>query len=391
MTTQDQLFYTACELVECRHSNKSRLNATTWTLLRELGIASRLPTKLGCRGGGGRNQRQQQQQQQRISTVVCHRSITKHTTIDTHTSSPINEILTTSTRRHTTTGRGNLIHITRVTTPSLYLESSHINVCCLNTRSLKNKTLSISDYVTSHDYGIMCQTETQLRSDIDAVCISEMVPTGYEFYHVPRNTGRIGGGEGIMFKTGLSVTTVSTSPTDTTVSHFDYRNCRVEHHGATIHFIIVYRSPTSTQNGLKTSVFFQEWSSFIEHVAVECADSIIVGDVNFHLDSDTNTDAHRFKDSLSTCGLKQHVNEPTHIKGQTLDLVITNEDSNDTIQKLEVTDPVLCDTSGNISGDHYAISLSARLSKPRTNRVIVEFRKLRAIDTTTFKECICQE
>ena len=110
-------------------------------------------------------------------------------------------------------------------------------MCCLNTRSVKNKTLSISDYVTSHDYDIMCLTETWLCSDIDAVCISEMVPTGYEFYHVPRNTGRIGGGVAIMFKTELSVTTLSTSHTETTVSHFEYINCRVEHHGATIQFI----------------------------------------------------------------------------------------------------------------------------------------------------------
>ena len=110
----------------------------------------------------------------------------------------------------------------------------------------------------------MCLTETWLRSDIDAVCISEMVPTGYEFYHVPRNTGRIGGGVGLMFKTGLTVTTVSSSHTDTTVSHFEYLNCRVEHHGATIHVIVVYRPPTSTQNGFKTSIFFKEWSSFVE-------------------------------------------------------------------------------------------------------------------------------
>ena len=56
-----------------------------------------------------------------------------------------------------------------------------------------------------------------------------------------------------------------------------------------------------------------------------------------------------------------------------------------------MTDPVLCDTSGNSSGHHYAISFSARLSKPRTNRAIVKFRKLREIDTATFKECICQD
>ena len=111
-----------------------------------------------------------------------------------------------------------------------------------------------------------------------------------------------------MFKTGLSVTIVSS------MTHFEYINGRIEHHGATINFIVVYRPPTSTQNGLGTSVYFQEWSSFVEYVAVECADIMLVGDVNFHLDSGTNTDASRFKDSLSSCGLKQHVNEPTQKK-----------------------------------------------------------------------------
>ena len=99
-------------------------------------------------------------------------------------------------------------------------------------------------------------------------------------------------------------------------------------------------------------------------MATDLTDSIIVGDVNFHLDSDSNTDACRFKDSLSTCGLRQHVNEPTHQKSHTLDVVIT-KDSGNIIDILEVTDPALCDKSGNISGDHYAISFSAHMSKPR--------------------------
>ena len=135
----------------------------------------------------------------------------------------------------------------------------------------------------------------------------------------------------------------------------------------------------------------QEWSSLIEHVAVECADSTIVGEVNIHIDSDTNADAHRFKDSLSTCGLKKHVNDSTHIKYHTLDAVIANEDSDNVIQNVAMTDPVLRDTSGNISGYQHAISFSARLSKPRTNRAIVQFQKLHEIDTKTFKECICQD
>ena len=55
MTTQDQLFYTVCQLVEYRHCNKSRLNATTWTLLRELGIAARLPPSAAAEVGVNNN------------------------------------------------------------------------------------------------------------------------------------------------------------------------------------------------------------------------------------------------------------------------------------------------------------------------------------------------
>ena len=60
-----------------------------------------------------------------------------------------------------------------------------------------------------------------------------------------------------------------------------------------------------------------QWPLFIEHLATETTD----GDVHFHQDSDTDAAARKFKDSLSTCGLKQHINELTHQKGHTLDVV----------------------------------------------------------------------
>ena len=152
---------------------------------------------------------------------------------------------------------------------------------------------------------------------------------------------------------------------------------------------MVYRPPTSVRNGLRTSTFFDEWTSFIEHLSIDHNNIIIVGDVNFHLDVNSNLDARKFNDSLATCGLVQHVNEPTHQKGHTLDVVIT-KDSNDIISKLEVTDPVLCDKAGNISGDHYAISFLAQMLKPHPHRRTVNFRKLRAIDVNSFKQCIQQ-
>ena len=130
-----------------------------------------------------------------------------------------------------------------------------INVCYLNTRSVKNKTLSIVDYITTHDYDIMCITETWLGSDIDANCIKEMVPSGYVFHHVPRNNGRTGGGVGIIFKTGLSMTILSSSSTDIDTAHFEYIDCRAKYQGATIRFIVVYRRRRPLRTGSKQAFF----------------------------------------------------------------------------------------------------------------------------------------
>ena len=69
------------------------------------------------------------------------------------------------------------------------------------------------------------------------------------------------------------------------------------------------------------------------------------------------------------------MNEPTHQKGHTLDVVIT-KDLKDIIGKLEVTDPVLCDKAGNIAGDHYAISFLTQMLKPHPHRRTVNVVKV---------------
>jgi hypothetical protein len=49
---------------------------------------------------------------------------------------------------------------------------------------------------------------------------------------------------------------------------------------------------------------------------------LVVGDINFHFDQPQNRDTNRINEILELNGL-QHVSEPTHKKGHTLDIVIT--------------------------------------------------------------------
>ena len=78
---------------------------------------------------------------------------------------------------------------------------------------------------------------------IDATCIGEMVPNGYEFHHVPRSNGRTGGGVGIVFKTELSLKVTSSSASDADTSQFEYIDCCTDNNCATIRFVVVYRPP----------------------------------------------------------------------------------------------------------------------------------------------------
>lgn len=55
---------------------------------------------------------------------------------------------------------------------------------------------------------------------------------------------------------------------------------------------------------------------------------LIMGDFNFHIDDLTNFYAREFLNLLDTFNMSQHVNEPTHQSGHTLDLLITRQGSN---------------------------------------------------------------
>ena len=52
---------------------------------------------------------------------------------------------------------------------------------------------------------------------------------------------------------------------------------------------------------------------------------LITVDFNFHVDDSSDKSAMSFLDIFSTFGLLQHVREPTHRCGHSLDLVLSNE------------------------------------------------------------------
>ena len=112
-----------------------------------------------------------------------------------------------------------------------------------------------------------------------------------------------------------------------------------------IDIVLFYRPPSLQTNGFTFGKFINKWTDLSSSHIVKKSDLIILGDINIHLDDATSCKTRIFIDSLSDCGLQQHVMQPTHYKGHTLDVV----------DGVQVRDIGLTYDNGSSIHDHYII------------------------------------
>jgi len=66
-------------------------------------------------------------------------------------------------------------------------------------------------------------TETWLGTDVDNIVLGDLIPDGYDFYHVPRIQQR-GGGVALIYNKSLSL---STMKSDTIFTNFEHLECTI--------------------------------------------------------------------------------------------------------------------------------------------------------------------
>ena len=84
-----------------------------------------------------------------------------------------------------------------------------------------------------------------------------------------------------------------------------------------------------------------------------------------------DVDAVKLQELLESTGLQQHVNVPTHIRGHTLDLIITRHSEN------IVTSPPRTDY---IFSDHMPVHCNLLVNKPRLKKTHISYRKVKSIN-----------
>lgn len=187
--------------------------------------------------------------------------------------------------------------------------SADIKMAVLNVRSLLNKSFIINDLILDKTLDCILLTETWLGTDAPVV-LTEASPPNFNFLFSTRG-GKKGGGTASIARTTMSSNAVPFN----SYSSF-------EHHAFVFSSpptlcITVYRPPQYS------SSFISEFSEFLSIIHTTYNRILITGDFNLHVDNTSDPVSREFLNLLNCLDFKQHITQPTHSRGHTLDLVIT--------------------------------------------------------------------
>ena len=155
---------------------------------------------------------------------------------------------------------------------------------------------------------------------------------------------------------------------------FEACEVRLSCQNSVIVLICLYRPPPSKKNKLKNSMFMEEFPDLLESLMSHDR-LIIVGDFNFHFDSNTDRNVKDLKTLIDHHNLKQLVNVPTQIFGHTLDWILTNNESD--VQDVHVVNKLI--------SDHYVVSFDIPFRSFKRLTKVVSSRNINALDIGKFK------
>lgn len=256
------------------------------------------------------------------------------------------------------------------TTTSPSATKNNTVFCLLNSQSLNNKSADFIDYVCDIKADIIAVTETWFTENDSAAKIL-CTPQGYKLFDCPRQN-RTGGGTAIICRKNINISRID-SPQ---MSSFEFSAWKLKISSSYIRLIIVYR-PGSSIHESSIGEFLTDFEKLLADVILCKEQLLITGDFNIHVDDPDNNYASKFLDLLSSFGLEQHVTEPTHIHGHTLDLVITR--NSDPIVK------AVPPKADRLFSDHFTVIGKLSVTKPCTIKTISTSRKLKAIDQLQLK------
>ena len=252
-----------------------------------------------------------------------------------------------------------------------------LSLCFWNGQSIVDKSQVITDFRTDNDIDIYLFVETWLSEDNHSKVISELKGETCNFINYPRPYSGRGGGIGCLYKKQLSI---HHSVPPLTLTSMQALELCLSVYSKKYTIVVIYRSEPVDKHKYAMSTFFKEFSELLAYYNNKKNEVIFTGDFNFHVNNLNNTNAKKFMCILDTFNLIQHIHEPTHKHGNTLDLIITRKTSKAYGFRV----------SSQLS-DHNNILFNLDLKKPEPIRKIVTNRQIRRINKELFKQDITRK
>ncbi|XP_068741951.1 uncharacterized protein [Montipora capricornis] len=195
---------------------------------------------------------------------------------------------------------------------------------------------------------------------------AEITLPGYKLLEQQR-VGRKGGGIALLLNETIDTRKVDSGERRS----FEFCEWILKYGSGKLRVIVIYRPPYSAAHPVTSGVFLDEFSVYLESVVMSPEPLLITGDLNIHVNVSRDPHASRFLELLTSMGLEQHVDKPTHISGHTLDLIITR-----------CSDSLLCakPITDYLISDHVTVLCDLQLGKPPPKVKQVSYRKIKGID-----------
>ena len=241
---------------------------------------------------------------------------------------------------------------------------------------MDNKTQDFIDYIigTRSDFCIV--TETFL-TNLSTVTRAALQPQGYLFVDQPRPSGDARGGTGLLHRDCFKARKTSFGQK----SSFEYSEYLITWSNKRVKLSIVYHQPYSKSHPVSNSTFLEEFDEYLDTIVL-CNESLIIaGDFNIHMNKPKDTYQIRLSEILRSYGLINHVHIPTHVHGNTLDLIITRDN-----EELLFSPP----TGGYFISDHCFIHTKLAFPRPNFTVKSVTYRNIKDIDLGLFKSDLAE-
>ena len=152
---------------------------------------------------------------------------------------------------------------------------------------------------------------------------------------------------------------------------FQYAKWQLALKHTPITIIAIYHPPPSNLTRVTNGEFLDEFTDWAAESVSTSNNVILVGDFNLHINNPNNDDACNFMETRQVLGLHQNIIFPTHVSGNTLDLIFSEANN-----KIKVGE---C-TQGDYILDNCFIICILRIDKLITTRKEIKYHKVKSVN-----------